>query len=43
MEQISELVEKERDRKRVAPREFMGGGYDDDGQDDDGYDDDLNQ
>ena len=43
MEQISELVEKERDRKRVASREFMGGGYDDDGQDDDGYDDDLNQ
>ena len=43
MEQISELVEKERDRKRVASREFMSGGYDDDGQDDDGYDDDLNQ
>ena len=43
MEQISELVEKERDRKRVASREFMGGSYDDDGQDDDGFDDDLNE
>ena len=43
MEQISELVEKERDRKRVASREFMGGSYDDDGQDDDGLDDDLNE
>lgn len=42
MEQISELVEKERDHKRVASREFMGGSSDDGAGDQDVFDDDLN-
>ena len=40
MEQLSELVEKERDHKRVSSREFMSSSQDEDDLDQDDYDDD---
>ena len=40
MEQLSELVEKERDHKRVSSREFMSSSQDVDDLDEDDYDDD---
>lgn len=40
MEQLSELVEKERDHKRVSSREFMSSSQDEDDLDGDDYDDD---
>lgn len=40
MEQLSELVEKERDHKRVSSREFMSSSQDEDDLDEDDYDDD---
>lgn len=40
MEQLSELVEKERDHKRVSSREFMSSSPDEDNLDEDDYGDD---
>lgn len=40
MEQLSELVEKERDHKRVSSREFMSSSQDEDDLDQDDYGDD---